>query len=139
MILLDTNAVIVAINRRIPSVRDRLEDAFLLHESIGISSVVIFELQYGSARSARPEANERELALFLTLPLDVIPFDGDDARAAGEVRAELERVGRPIGPYDVLIAGQARRRDAILVTANRSEFARVTGLRSEDWSLPSST
>ena len=60
-------------------------------------------------------------------------FDEDDARAAGTVRAELETVGRPVGAYDVLLAGQARRHRATLVTSNTKEFARVQGLKWEDW------
>jgi tRNA(fMet)-specific endonuclease VapC len=60
-------------------------------------------------------------------------FDEDDARAAGAVRAELETIGKPIGAYDVLLAGHARRRGATLVTSNAKEFERVVGLKSEDW------
>ena len=60
----------------------------------------------------------------------------DDAREAGDIRAALERTGTPIGPYDVLIAAQARRRGAMLATANVREFARVPGLRLVDWSAP---
>lgn len=63
----------------------------------------------------------------------MIEFDGEDARQAGEIRAALAATGMPIGPYDVLIAGQARARDLILVTRNVGEFSRVSGLRVEDW------
>jgi predicted nucleic acid-binding protein len=62
-------------------------------------------------------------------------FDDEDAREAGTVRAELELVEKPIGAYDVLIAGQARRRGATLVTSNAREFDRVAGLKWEDWSV----
>ena len=64
---------------------------------------------------------------------EILPFDAEDARHAGEVRAALERAGTPIGGYDVLIAGQALARDLILVTHNMREFERVAGLRIEDW------
>ena len=64
-----------------------------------------------------------------------MPFDADDARAAGAVRSELESVGLPIGPYDPLIAGQARARRLVLVTANSREFERVEGLICEDWAF----
>jgi tRNA(fMet)-specific endonuclease VapC len=57
------------------------------------------------------------------------------ASEAGEIRAELERLGTPIGTYDVLIAAQARRRGAVLVTANTLEFARVPGLNRENWAI----
>ncbi len=63
------------------------------------------------------------------------PFEPEDAEEAGDIRAELERAGTPIGPYDVLIAAQARRRNALLVTANMGEFTRVPGLRIEDWAI----
>ncbi len=56
--------------------------------------------------------------IFLQLPVSILPFEPEDAEEAGEIRAELERLGTPIGPYDVLIAAQARRRSALLVTAN---------------------
>ena len=63
-------------------------------------------------------------------------FDAADARMAGAIRRQLESIGRPIGPYDLLIAGQARTRDLILITANSNEFMRVEGLEWEDWSIP---
>ena len=64
----------------------------------------------------------------------MIDFDGADAKVAGEIRAELERAGRPIGAYDVLLAAQAMRHQLTLITANVSEFSRVKGLLWEDWS-----
>jgi tRNA(fMet)-specific endonuclease VapC len=67
------------------------------------------------------------------LQFAVIEFDKEDARQAGEVRALLASAGAPIGPYDVLIAGQARARNLILVTHNTEEFGRVPGLRFDDW------
>jgi hypothetical protein len=62
--------------------------------------------------------------------------DRQRAEEAGEIRAAIERAGTPIGPYDVLIAAQARRRSALLVTANTGELARVPGLNAEDWATP---
>ncbi|MBM3508746.1 MAG: type II toxin-antitoxin system VapC family toxin [Alphaproteobacteria bacterium] len=78
------------------------------------------------------DANAERLAVFLA-PLETVPFEDEDARIAGTVRAQLEREGTPIGAYDLLIAGQALRRDATLVTAEVAEFARVSGLRWENW------
>jgi tRNA(fMet)-specific endonuclease VapC len=69
----------------------------------------------------------------LCRPLEWTLFDEEDARAAGTIRAELEAIGKPIGAYDVLLAGQARRHGATLVTSNTKEFARVSGLKWEDW------
>jgi tRNA(fMet)-specific endonuclease VapC len=85
------------------------------------------------AESARARENRERLATFLELPIAILPFEPDDAEEAGDIRAALERAGTPFGPYDVLIAAQARRRRALLVTANRREFARVPRLKTEDW------
>jgi tRNA(fMet)-specific endonuclease VapC len=136
MICLDTNAVIASINRRAPTVRARLEQALGEGAPVGIPAIVLFELWYGIKKSARSGVNELMLATFLALDVTPLPFEPDDAEEAGDIRATLERAGTPIGPYDLLIAAQARRRDALLVTANRREFARVPGLRMEDWAAP---
>jgi tRNA(fMet)-specific endonuclease VapC len=121
--------VIAAINQRLPSVGRRLEAALLEGVTIGVPVVAIFEMWYGIRKSARPKANLLVLAAFLRLE----PFEPEDADEAGHIWAALERAGTPIGPYEVLIAGQARRRNAILVTAITAEFSRVPGLRTEDW------
>jgi len=94
---------------------------------------VLYELWYGVARSGRRRENAERLRVFLSGNIDVVPFSEEDAVAAGELRATLEAAGTPIGPYDVLIAGQALRSGATLVTANVSEFARVQGLAWQDW------
>lgn len=100
-----------------------------------VSSVVAFELWYGVAESQRKEANTQRLESFFAGPLEWTLFDEEDAREAGLVRAQLEMAGKPIGAYDVLIAGQARRRGATLVTSNTGEFDRVNGLKWEDWAV----
>jgi tRNA(fMet)-specific endonuclease VapC len=135
MICLDTNAVIAAINGRKPDVRRRLEVAIVAGAPIGVPTIVLFELRYGIAKSGRPRGNAAMLATFLTLDVILWPFEPGDAEEAGDIRVELERVGTSIGPYDVLIAAQARRRGAVLVTANTGEFTRVPGLRTEDWAV----
>jgi tRNA(fMet)-specific endonuclease VapC len=135
MIFLDTNAVIAVLNDPASPVRGRLDGAIGRGGGLALSSIVLFELHYGAAKSARPERNMRRIADFLTGPIDVLPFESEDAEEAGNIRAALERKGMPIGPYDVLVAAQARRRDALLVTANGREFRRVPGLRCEDWGL----
>ncbi|MEA2861642.1 MAG: tRNA(fMet)-specific endonuclease VapC [Methylobacteriaceae bacterium] len=133
MICLDTNAVIASINRRTPQVRSRLETALGQAGIIGIPTVVLFELRFGIAKSARPRENAAVLSAFLALDVIPWPFEAEDADEAGQIRAELERAGASIGPYDVLIAAQARRRNAVLVTANTREFMRVPDLNVEDW------
>lgn len=133
--LLDTNACIALINGTPKDVRRRFQRAVAKEATILVSSVVAFELWYGTAKSQRKEANTRRLEAFFAGPLEWTPFDDEDAREAGIVRAELELAGKPIGAYDVLIAGQARRRGATLVTSNVSEFDRVAGLKWEDWAV----
>ena len=93
----------------------------------------MFELEYGIARSDRGPQSRVPLDVFLANGFEFAPFDAADAREAGSIRAALERAGRPIGPYDILIAAQARRRRATLVTSNVREFERVPGLLVEDW------
>ncbi|NVO12977.1 MAG: type II toxin-antitoxin system VapC family toxin [Rhodoplanes sp.] len=136
MICLDTNTIIVALNDPTSRARLRINAAIASASPVLISVIVLFELRFGIAKSTRRDYNSRRLDDFLDGPFDVLPFDAEDAAEAGDIRATLEKAGMPIGPYDLLIAAQARRRDALLVTANSREFARVPGLRSEDWSLP---
>ena len=131
--LLDTNACIALINGTEINVRRRFKRAVARESVILLSSIVAFELWYGVAKSQRKDSNTQRLETFLGGPLEWALFDEDDARAAGTVRAELETVGRPVGAYDVLLAGQARRRGATLVTSNTKEFARLQGLKWEDW------
>jgi tRNA(fMet)-specific endonuclease VapC len=133
--LLDTNACIALLSGRPEGVRVRLEEARAADASVGVSSVVAFELWYGVAKSARMGANAEALETFLAGPMEIVPFGQEDARSAGCVRAELVAAGTPIGAYDVLIAGQAVRLGATLVTANGREFARVRGLSWEDWTI----
>lgn len=130
--LLDTNACIALINGRPEVVRERFREVLNQGARVAVSSVTHFELWYGVAKSARVEANTERLSVFLG-PLEILPFDEEDARLAGAVRADLERAGRPIGAYDLLLAGQALRHELILVTANTGEFERVRGLRLENW------
>jgi len=136
MICLDTNVVIAAVNQRKPSVRRRLEQALVGRVAVGIPSVVLYEMWYGIRKSMRPQANMEVLANFLALDVTLWPFEPEDAEEAGDIRAALERAGTPVGPYDILIAAQARRRSAVLITANEREFARVPGLKIEDWASP---
>jgi tRNA(fMet)-specific endonuclease VapC len=88
------------------------------------------ELFYGALKSRRAERN---VALVDALRFAVIEFDKEDARQAGKIRALLASKGTPIGPYDVLIAGQAMARNMVLITGNTDKFERIPGLRLEDW------
>ena len=133
MICLDTNAVIVSINDPASRVRAKFDRTIHDGVPVSVSSIVLFELWFGIAKSWHRQYNTDTLASFLAGPIAVMNFDVDDAREAGEIRAALAKAGTPIGPYDILIAAQARRRGATLVTANEREFARVPGLKTQDW------
>ena len=100
---------------------------------MNVSTIVAFELWYGVEKSEQREANKSRLETFFAGPISLMPFEEEDAKAAGKIRAELEAAGRPIGAYDLLIAGQAVRHTLTLVTANGKEFGRVKGLDWEDW------
>jgi tRNA(fMet)-specific endonuclease VapC len=132
---LDTNAVIALLKNQPPGVRSRLRRAASRGAAVTVSSVVLYELWYGVARSERRRENAERLRIFLSGNVTVVPFDEEDATVAGDLRATLAMAGTPIGPYDLLIAAQALRSGATLVTANVSEFARVPSLLWQDWTV----
>jgi tRNA(fMet)-specific endonuclease VapC len=131
--LLDTNAVVALLRDKPVEVRERYREAEAAGDYLALSSVVLFELWYGVAKSSQVQANTERLRVLLSGDLDLLDFDDDDARTAGQLRAALEKAGTPIGAYDLLIAGQALRRGLTVVTANTSEFSRVTSLSWQDW------
>lgn len=96
----------------------------------GLSSIVAHELFHGAYKGQR---TVETLGRLDGLAFEVLDFDREDARVAGELRARLALAGAPIGPYDVLIAGQALSRGLTVVTHNRGEFQRMAGLAIEDW------
>jgi tRNA(fMet)-specific endonuclease VapC len=126
--LLDANVVIGLLNdsTSLLARRARREKP----SDIAISAIVMHELFYGAFKSQRAVHN---VALIDALQFAILEFDKEDSRQAGEIRALLASRGTPIGPYDVLIAGQAKARKLILVTHNTTEFRRVSGLRVDDW------
>ena len=129
--MLDTNIVIYTMKNKPDSVRERLKKH---HGRMCISSITFMELVYGAERSSNPDRNLTSLEGFVAR-MDVLPLDDSAAAHAGQIRAELARLGMPIGPYDQLIAGHARSQGLVLVTNNEKEFARVPGLRTENWVL----
>jgi tRNA(fMet)-specific endonuclease VapC len=131
--LLDTNAVVALLRNKPVAVRERYRQAEKAGDYLAVSSVVLFELWYGVEKSGRVQENTERLRVLLSGDLDLLDFDDEDAQTAGRIRAALEKAGTPIGAYDLLIAGQALRRGLTVVTANTSEFRRVTGLSWEDW------
>lgn len=126
--LLDTNAVIALLKDAETLVGRRVRDCS--PADVFVSSIVLHELFYGAFKSAR---TERNVALVDGLRFGALEFSREDARDAGNIRALLAAKGTPIGPYDVLIAGQARARGMVLITRNTDEFARVPRLLIEDW------
>jgi tRNA(fMet)-specific endonuclease VapC len=132
--LLDTNIAIAVLKDAPGKVRERFLHAHGQDQIVCLSAIVLFELWFGVAKSGHWEKNSSRLREFLSLELPVIEFDEADAQTAAEIRQSLRKTGKPIGPYDLLIAAQALRRNAVLVTANTREFSHVAGLQWEDWS-----
>lgn len=133
MFFLDTSIVIAVMNRRDAVIDLRLQQEIAAGSVLIVPAPVLFELRYGAARSQNPARNHERIDAFLTAITEIIAFDDADSREAGEIRAFLESQGAPIGPYDILIAAQARRRGGVLVTLNRREFERVPALMVTDW------
>ncbi len=130
MYLLDTNICIYFMKNTFPDLTQKM---LSLHPSdLAISSITVFELEYGASKSNWGEKTRQKLAMFLA-PFTILPFTSSDAFHAGIIRAHLEKQGAIIGPYDVQLAGQAISRDLIFVTHNTGEFNRVPNLRLEDW------
>ncbi|CAB1081355.1 VapC toxin protein [Olavius algarvensis Delta 1 endosymbiont] len=127
--LLDTNIVIYTMKNRPQQVRRSFKSQ---QGRMGISSVTLGELVFGAEHSKQVERNLADIEA-LTARLEVLPFDEAAAYHFGQIRAELYRMGRPIGPYDMMIAGHARACGLKLVTNNVKEFERVRGLIIENW------
>jgi tRNA(fMet)-specific endonuclease VapC len=134
--LLDTNAL----SRLARGIDKGLSDKVARHvDDCVLSAVVWYELEYGAARSPDPAKSRRRLTLLRAILPFVRSFSEDDAIEAAAVRAYLETLkpnAQPIGPHDVLLAGQALALGAVLVTTNVREFARVPRLTIEDWQTP---
>lgn len=127
--LLDTNVVIGLLAGKLTLLRQVREH---VPEDFGISAISAHELYFGACKSRRRAEN---VARVEALRFAVLEFDKEDAQHSGEIRAVLAAAGMPIGPYDVLIAGQALARGLILITHNTAEFSRVSGLRLQDWEI----
>ena len=127
--MLDTNIVIYTIKNRPENVRA----VFKRHSGqMAISSVTLGELIYGAEKSSQPERNLADIE-GMQARLEVLPFEEHAATHFGQLRAELSRQGKPIGPYDQMIAAHSRACGLILVTNNEREFRCVSGLRVENW------
>jgi tRNA(fMet)-specific endonuclease VapC len=127
--MLDTNICIYTIKNQPPQVRE----AFISHQDqMSVSTVTAMELIFGAEKSAAPEKNLPVIESFLAR-LAVLDYDLRAAEHTGQLRAELQKIGKPMGPYDQMIAGHARSLGLIVITNNEREFDRVPGLRVENW------
>lgn len=131
--LLDTNSWIEILNK--PKGPVALKLAGHAPTEIALCSVVLGELLVGAYKSTRQAAN---LALIhqLIQQFGCLAFDETSADPYAQTRCHLEKIGQPIGPYDLQIAGIALQHGLIVVTHNLAEFSRVPGLTIEDWSGP---
>lgn len=127
--MLDTDICIHVIRERPPSLRQRFNEAA---DQLCISAITLAELLYGAEKSARPVQNRLVVDQFAAR-LEALPFAEAAAAQYGQLRAELEREGKPVGGYDMLIGAHARSLGLVLVTNNRREFDRISGLRVESW------
>ncbi len=129
--LLDTNMCVYIISKRVPNLMQKFQ-SLRDKDDIGISSIVVSELEYGIQKSQRKEENRLALELFLQ-SVTVIPYDHKAAKAYGLIREYLERTRQPIGALDTLIAAHAVSLAATLITNNEREFSRVQDLKLENW------
>ncbi len=132
MYLLDTDICSYIMKRYSPKLVARVSE--FATSDLKVSSVSVFELEFGILRSEHPEKLRRVVHAFLD-NVEVLPWNRTAAAHAGAIRAELAAQGKPIGAYDLLIAGHARGLGATLVTHNGREFSRVRNLVWEDWTL----
>lgn len=129
MYLLDTNTVIYFFKEQ-----GRVVERLLVTPpaEVTVPAITVFELEVGIAKSTQPNKRRQQLEQLLEV-VTVLPFDRAAASAAARVRVALEKAGRPIGPFDTLIAGTALAHRAILVTRNTREFGRVPDLSIVNW------
>ena len=130
MYLLDTNICIYIINRHPIQVVEHIKK--LKPHQIKLSSISLGELEYGVSKSRDRDRNRQALVHFASA-FDIIEFNDNDAEVYGLIRADLEKKGQIIGPYDMQIAAQSISRDLILVTNNTSEFSRISNIKLENW------
>ena len=127
--MLDTNICIYTMKDRPQGLREKFNS---LADQLCISAITLGELIYGAEKSARTIENLAIVEQFAAR-LEVLPFSDSAAAHFGQIRAELERAGRPAGAYDMMIGGHARSEGLVLVTNNLREFDRMAGLRVENW------
>ncbi|MGA2222941.1 MAG: type II toxin-antitoxin system VapC family toxin [Syntrophobacteraceae bacterium] len=130
LFMLDTNICIYIIKSRPTKVVRKVRD--FSPSDLVVSAITVCELEYGASKSSNPEKNRQSLIKFLA-PFEICPFNEQAASHYGDIRAHLEKGGKPIRAMDLLIAAHARSLSLTLVTNNIKEFDRVPGLRTENW------
>ena len=126
--MLDTNTCIFLIRRKYPSVLETLMKK--KPGDVTLSSLTVAELHYGVEKSSAIEKNREALGLFLTA-FEILDFDTTAAEEYGRIRSSLEKIGKPIGSIDMLIAAHALSQDLILVTHDR-DFERISKLKTQN-------
>jgi tRNA(fMet)-specific endonuclease VapC len=127
--MLDTNICIYVIKNYPPKLREGFNQ---LAEQLCMSSITLAELYYGAEKSARRLENLQAIEQF-TARLEVLAFSQKAAAHFGQIRADVERLGKPVGPLDMLIGAHARAEGLIVVSNNAREFRRLPGVRVENW------
>lgn len=128
--MLDTDICVTLIRRKSPNLYDKVRSIGI--GELGLSIITVAELQYGVQKGLHQEQNQQALLAFFS-PFEIVDFNSDAAIAYGRIRADLEKMGERIGPYDLMIAAQAKTLGVVLVTGNVREFSRVDGLVVENW------
>ena len=129
MYVLDTNTLIYFF-KGMGKVAEKLLS--VAPKDIGLPTIVLFEILFGIEKSVSSEKRKQQLEQLVNV-LNILPFGHKEAEYAAEIRADLERQGCPIGPYDILIAATALSNNSTLITHNVKEFSRVEGIQIEDW------
>lgn len=131
MYLLDTDICIFLIRNTFPHLKERIMKCD--PEQVSLSAVTVAELEYGVSKSQNREKNREALLNFCADFGNILDFSNADTEAYGIIRAYLEKIGKPIGPYDIQIAAQAMARGLTVVTHNVGEFSRIPWIKVEDW------
>jgi tRNA(fMet)-specific endonuclease VapC len=130
---LDANIVIFLMKERRATLTRRFEAAVESGVRFLMPVLVRQELEVGVLRNKNMPSARMRLEGVMNFVDSVVPYDDGDAQVAGQIHADLLKIGRPVGPYDLLIASQVIRRRGVLVTNNVEELSRVPGLIIEDW------
>ncbi len=128
--LIDTNICIYIMNCRPFAVIQKFKQIEI--GRIGISSISVSELYYGVSKSGREKQNLKRLEEFL-MPFEILPYDETASKYYGDIRFQLEKQGKIIGPLDMLIAAHALSQNLVLITNNEKEFKRIPSLKVENW------